>query len=103
MLKIYGSSDDLIEIEGDIHEEFTALREFDNGDGEDGGFLGLSDGTVLRIEYSNEGIWRIQPIFKGSGEFSIVQGTNDDDDYSDVATVDATIRWAILGSEHRGI
>jgi len=41
MLKVYGASDDLIEIKGDIREEFSR---YDS----EGDYLAFSDGTVLK-------------------------------------------------------
>ncbi len=50
---VYGASDDLIEVEGAIREEFTANR-----DGE-ANLLAFSDGTLLEVTYTDAGIWRI--------------------------------------------
>ncbi len=58
-LEIYGASDDLVEVDGDIVEEF-------NPSGDDPSYLGFSDGTILKIAYDNDGIWRIVPVAKGS-------------------------------------
>ena len=66
MIKVYGASDDLIEVEGDIREEFTAL--FDCHDNV-GGILAFSEGTIVRIVYDIDGIWRITPI--RYGDFTI--------------------------------
>lgn len=88
---IYGASDDLIEVEGDVTEEFNAI-EFG---GEQPAYLAFSDGTLLRIEYSDTGVWRITPIVRGAAGLTIVQapGDEDDDNYSDRATLDGEIRW----------
>jgi hypothetical protein len=64
MLKVYGASDDLIELDGnngDVNEEFGVY--LDNGEAR---YLGFSDGTVLRAVYDEDGIWRLTPIFKGT-------------------------------------
>lgn len=47
---IYGGSDDLIELVGDIVEEFAAPygRPF---------YLALSTGDLLHAEYSHDGVW----------------------------------------------
>lgn len=42
--KIYGTSDDLIEFEGDIYDEIGAYKAQDKG-------ILLSDGTVLECSY----------------------------------------------------
>ena len=93
MLTIYGASDDLIEVEGDISEEFTALDD-------DGSLLAFSDGTVLRVRYTRDGIWRIEPLARGTARLEIVSAVSgDDDNYSDRATLDAPggIAWAVKG------
>lgn len=97
-ITVYGSSDDLIEIEGDIREEFYAI---DIGQSDEGGLLAFSDGTVLRIAYTDDGVWRITPVHTGLCTFNIVQAVSaDDDNYSDRATLSGeTISWVVLGSK----
>lgn len=92
---IYGASDDLIEIGGDLREEFNAL-----GD-DDSAYLGFSDGTLLLIQYGKGGnaFWRITPVIYGSAAYSKVEATSEDDDYSDVVTLDGEIKWVVCGSE----
>lgn len=94
MLKIYGSSDDCIEIEGDINDEFYAVNDEPT-------LLGFSDGTVLEIEYNSDGIWRIAPVYKGSATYNKeFEATNSDsDDYSDVVTLtssDPNLKWWVM-------
>lgn len=60
--KIYGSSDDLIEFEGDIYDEIGAYKAQDKG-------ILLSDGTVLECSYPKApglGIWGFKLIRAGS-------------------------------------
>lgn len=97
---VYGASDDLIEIEGDIREEFIYPSLDDDGDGV---FLAFSSGHVLRIRYSSSGVWRIEPVFS-AGELRIEQAPeNDDDKYTDVAVIDGAafqgFRWVVLGTQ----
>lgn len=92
--KICGTSVDLIEIEGDINEEFsvTGYRR--------ALYLGVSDGTLLRIEYSSEGLWRIRLLKRGASFVRIDQTSLDDDGgYSDVA-VFQTIENDLFPPEH---
>lgn len=88
---VYGASDDLIEVEGTIDEEFSV--------GADGNLLAFSDGTVLRIQHTD--VWRITPVVvPDQGLLSIVQcPENDEDNYSDRATLTGNILWVVLGSE----
>lgn len=94
-VRIYGISDDLIEIEGAIDEEFT----YDDNDGE-GMLIAFSDGTVLRVIYSSSGVWRISPVQIGTTPLSIDQAPEDDEDnYSDGATLGGMIEWVMGGTQ----
>jgi hypothetical protein len=92
---VYGAGDDCIEIEGEIVEEFDALGRADD---KEGGLLAFSDGTVLRIRYA--GVWRIELVVKGSSDFELVSCPEDDEDnYSDRATLNGEIEWVVLGNQ----
>ena len=93
---VYGASDDLIEIEGQIREEFSP--------GEPDVVLGFSDGTVLRIRFTNDGVWRITTLAQGSSSLTIVQAPVDDDDiYSDRATLTGEVRWVLCGDRYKTV
>ena len=95
-LTIYGCSDDLIEIEGDITEELNPGSEVED----DGTILAISDGTLLRVKY--DGIWRITTITKGASVLSKEEAPEDDDDnYSDRVTLEGPqFNWVALGSSY---
>ena len=61
-ITVYGASDDLIEIEGDISEEFNYPYNADDK----GVLLAFSDGTLARIKYDSGGMWRITPHARGT-------------------------------------
>ena len=87
MVKIYGASDDLIEVEGDIREEFSAY--LDDGKSK---VLAFSDGTLLRMVYDHDGIWRITIV--ELGESTVVQTHGSvKDDTNDVVTIKGDIQW----------
>jgi hypothetical protein len=94
MITVYGASDDLIEIEGDIREEFSASDV-------DGDLLAFSDGTLLRIRYTRDGVWRIETLVTAQSTLEIVPApANDESNYSDRATLTgAPITWVVRGSE----
>lgn len=102
---VYGASDDLIEIEGDISEEFTyGLRHESSG-----AILAFSDGTVIRIHYglADEAMWRIIPVRHGrlgpTDEpvgWSLRHATDEESNYSDVLTLNADIEWVVLGDNY---
>lgn len=72
-LIVYGASDDLVEIDGDINEEF------DSGDVPT--YLLFNDGTQLKIEYDkdNDACWGIEIVTHGNGVLSpIVKGFDEE-------------------------
>ena len=83
-VKVYGSSDDLIEVEGDIREEFGAYDQAK--------LLIFNDGTQVKVQYSPEGYdgkWRVEPKVKPEGVMMAhIPAKNDDDDYSDVLEIE---------------
>ena len=87
-ITIYGASDDLIEIEGDIREEWSVYDE-------DGLHIACSDGTLLSINYTG-GFWRINRIATGTCAYEKVEATDEDDDYSDKVTLTGEVRWVAL-------
>lgn len=92
---VYGASDDCIEVEGAITEEFTPYDKNFDGD-----LLAFSDGSVLRIRYTDSGVWRIEPVQTGSAIKITPALEGDEDNYSDIATVAGPVRWVVLGTEY---
>lgn len=94
-LTITGASDDLIEIDGDIREEFNVYL---NDDQES--YLSISDGTLLRVIYDEDGIWRFTPVVAGSAFMSKQDGIVSDDTM-DVITLawDSAFRWVTWGTK----
>ena len=93
---VTGYSDDLIEVDGDIREEWTGQ----NTD-EDGDLVLFSTGTILRVRYNDNGIWRITPVVVNTNAtVDIVQAPEEEEDgkpYSDEATVTGDITWVAHG------
>lgn len=89
-ITITGASDDLIEIGGAIYEEF-GYHDEDAGD-----LLGFSDGTLLRIKFDEEGIWRITRLSTGTAAFTLEQQTGEDG--TDTATLTGDVAWVLHGS-----
>jgi hypothetical protein len=88
---ITGASDDLIEIEGELREEFSYHNE------DDGDLLAFSDGTVLRIKF--DGVWRITPVVRGPGSLLTIEQADEDDEGTDTATLDLVdeLKWVVQG------
>ncbi|MGE4274081.1 MAG: hypothetical protein AB7E31_14665 [Desulfitobacterium sp.] len=75
MLTVSGHSHDGIMVEGDLVEEFDAVKC-------DDGLLAFSDGTILKVEYDEYGLWRFKVLYKGDLYNYKVEGDlgNDADD-----------------------
>lgn len=96
MLKIYGVSDDLIEIERIIGNETKFEQELDVWDSVT--HITFSDGTRIKITYGKvingveEGIWKIEVVNEGSAEYRLTSCADPEADiYSDVIYIDAEI------------
>jgi hypothetical protein len=79
---VYGSSDDLIEVEGAIREEFDVSEE--------AGLVSFSDGMRLAFEY--DGDWHFAVEHEGTRTTVRIEGP-DDGGYSDRVTVEGEIGW----------
>lgn len=90
--EVYGASDDLIEIEGGIREEFNPPYADD-----DGSLLGFSNGVLLRVVYDPDGFWRIRAL-AGGDQVAITPGTDVEDDYSDRARILTPVTWVVHGT-----
>lgn len=94
-LKVYGASDDLIELKGDITEEFN---HYAAGDNDEGVYLAFSDGTVLKAFYDQDGLWRLTLVFKGSLYVEKIEG-NVEEDQNDVVLFKDGIKWCVCGTD----
>lgn len=75
MIKIYGASDDLIEIEGSISDEIGDFNTPCRG-------IVTSEGTCGQISY--KGHWHITLTSKGSDFIKLVEQVGDDKEHTDV-------------------
>lgn len=99
MTVLYGSSDDLIEIEGGYEGEVS----FFNPD-EQTRFVGVvfSDGTVAEIGYGkgSSAIWQINVIRRGDLFHHVEICTDEDAErYSDQLFLKPGIKWAYVATE----
>lgn len=88
---VYGASDDLVELEGAVREEWSA---------HDPVLLAMSNGSVWRIAYTDAGIWRITPVILPTGvEYELdVCRDDDDENYSDRLAV-VGVTWVAKATE----
>jgi hypothetical protein len=84
-VKVYGASDDLIEIESKQlgSDEIGCY-------GSTGRFITFSDGTVIHIAYGDEGVWEIKTIETGSAKSTFTKNKgSDSDQYTDIFEIEA--------------
>lgn len=92
---ITGASDDLIEIRGELYEEFSSY-ECQNGG------MALSDGTILNVNYDDYGIWRFAPIIKGDLFESIELGSVDEDT-NDTVYFKNGLKWCVFSGNMQSV
>ena len=99
--KIYGASDDLIEIEGAVNDEVNHIDAKNV-------LIKASDGTKAKITYDDNGEWKISVEVEGSEYFGLIHSVGDDakhtfpyaigcTSYSDVLLLDEDIEWVRIG------
>lgn len=98
MIKVYGYSDDLVEIEGDFNEGIGC---FDKNVR-----IAFKDGTTILIGYCkpNLGVWWIVVEKQGTAPQKLTVCEDEDAEiYSDIFEIEAPILgWAILKKEGGG-
>lgn len=92
-ITVRGSSDDLIEIEGDIVEEFNW---YSSEDPDDERVLAFSDGTLLRVAYDKDGLWHFNRLMAGSAVLEKIEG-DVEADRGDVIHLTGDIKWVTFG------
>lgn len=87
MIRIYGASDDLIEVEGDLREEFNPRG--------DQGYIACSNGLLFSFTYDFQGNWRFTHI-SGPKEYLQIHDIDPDEGYSEVIDINEEISWVAL-------
>lgn len=91
---VYGASDDLIELEGDIRDEISP----NNNEEDNPTKLAFSDGTVLSVVYDKDGCWRVNRVAEGTAKMKKVEAEGPDtDNYTDRVTLTGDISWVVAG------
>lgn len=108
MIRIYGASDDLIEVDGDVREEFTPPFGDHTSNREPLCVIACSDGSAFTVKYDEHGCWRIAPLRFGTATYAKVEAVGDDADeradgtpgYSDVVTLTGDVQWVAVAHHH---
>lgn len=88
MVKIYGASDDLVEIEGSVIEQEIGCYDQDVR-------IRFLDGTIIRVGYPKEdmAVWWIEVEADGTAPHTLTICDDEDADiYSDVFEIDSEIK-----------
>lgn len=88
MIKIYGASDDLVEIEGSAYEQEIGCWDQDVR-------IRFQDGTIIRVGYPKDGmaVWWIEVEADGTAAHTLTICEDEDADiYSDVFEIDSEIK-----------
>jgi hypothetical protein len=94
-----GHSDDILYIAGALDEELYPSREAQNSQGTDeADVLAFSDGSLLRVRYDGDGVWRLTFALFGPGTIvTKTDGTMDSGSDEVILKAKAPFQWAILG------
>ena len=96
--QITGYSDDTIDIEGDICDDFDCFYLCGAGKDDDGPqyVLACSDGTILRPKYG--AIWQFDVVRKGNLFSHVNYGSEEEDTFDIVCFYDG-LKWVALAKE----
>jgi len=94
-VKITGHSDDIISISGQIEDELYPPEQEVEGEGV---YLSASDGTLLRVRYDQDGIWRITRLVGGLCTFTKEEGDVEKDTF-DVVHLAGDVKWVLMGTK----
>lgn len=96
MLKVYGCSDDLVEIDG-TKTQYDEIGCF-NSDV----LIEFTDGTTIRVHYGKgeKGIWYIEILSEGAAIVKFIECMDEDAAiYSDILEIDAEVKSVTLENQ----
>lgn len=102
-VRVYGCSDDLIELEGDLREEINC---YGTDDDDRGVLLSFSDGTIVELKYGKlgRGIWGITVMTEGDAYEGIDHCSDEDaSPHSDVLRLSDGVRWCHAATKWEAI
>lgn len=99
-MRIFGASDDLCEVDGDLSGEW------DNCASGEPFYLEFGDGSLVRVQYDrrNDGTWQVERVRQGSGTFAMEYVADSGSEergegYTDYASLDGDLQWVRLREE----
>jgi hypothetical protein len=107
VIRIWGASDDLLEVDGDVYEEFSVY-----GTASDEPlFVAVSDGSLWKVTYDDDGCWRVASVVVGANKHTRIEadGVEAEDradgtcGYSDVVTIQGDVAWVALAKGKNSI
>jgi len=81
-VRVYGASDDLIEIDGAISDETYCYNDIKS--------IEASDGTKGKIWYNNDGVWQISISKIGKDYVGLIAAVSDDNEHTDKEAIGCT-------------
>lgn len=93
---IYGGSDDAVYVTGDMQEQF----DFAPNKPIESRILAVSDGTLLRVNYDEDGIWRLTRITAGTAEYQKVEGDVEKDTNDVVYLSGEDVTWVAFATKY---
>ncbi len=94
---IQGYSDDSIHVHGDLATNF-----YPDLDETKSALLAVSDGTLVRVIYDRDGIWRLNVIYTGTSQITHVPGNLVEDTNDQLTLEGESLRWVACGNEFVG-
>src|SRR4029079_4836488 len=92
MITIYAASDDLVEVDGDIEEEFSNYDFSEPG----GAYVCVSTGDLIQFQIDEDGDWFARVIVDAT---SPTIGKRPDRPGDDQVTVSAPVAWVVATTE----
>lgn len=93
MIKIYGSSDDLIEVEGDIRKEFCNPKFYEGRH-----YIILSTGNIVEVYMGPSGGWRASVVHRANDDIAEVFIAHEGNDDWGIM-IDGDIQWIALATK----
>ena len=94
---VFGYSDDLVEVEGDLSKKWRRGRPQT--------VLTFGDGSRVGVRYADDGCWKVELLTSGTAKFekTFTATESDGDHYSDTATLEGDLVSVDIERDFEGI